>query len=592
MRIALIGQPNVGKSSVLTRLTGAKVVVSNYPGTSVELMQAEMKVAGHLFEVVDTPGIYSLALAQAEETISRKIAIAPDTDLIINVVDAANLGRNLALTLELIELDKPMLVLLNQIDRVRACGIAIDYHELARILGCPVFLFSANTGEGLVELTEYLHAGITKGFTSPHPIREARLQFMFFLPGSTCDGDCAKCLKEAEEISCPEEAVWARHERARIIADRVTKIPPENQVQWLCRVERMIDNPMWGSIILLGVVFASFMVLITFAGWIEGVVSAAFGPIQKLLADLITKIITPGFWNEVLSKGIPEGMLVPLALVMPSMLLVALLISLLEDTGLLARYAVALERLGGLIGVSGQAVIPLALGFGCRVPAVIATRVLPNVGQRFIIIALLSIVIPCAATLGMISAVIAAFKASFSVVALTMLTVFVVLGRLLKHILAEKTEFVYELPPLRLPLAKNIWAKIRIRFGGFFAEVLPMLVLMSIAVRVIISSGILEKLHGLDSVTRSLFGIPAEAFVAVLITVVQRYLAPLVLLNLSLDSREATIAVAMIVLSLPCLPVSVMIVREAGGKALAKIMAMGLAVSFTVGALLNLLLPN
>ncbi|MEQ8236409.1 MAG: ferrous iron transporter B [Syntrophomonadaceae bacterium] len=592
MRIALIGQPNVGKSSVLTRLTGAQVVVSNYPGTSVELLQAEMRVAGHRFEVVDTPGVYSLALAQAEETISRKIAIAADTDLIINVVDAANLARNLALTLELIELDKPILVLLNQIDRVRGSGMMIDHHELARILGCPVFQFSANTGEGVVELTEYLHAGITKGFAPPHPIREARLQVMFFLAGSTCDGDCAKCLKESEEISCPEEAVWARHERARIIADRVTKMPQENQVQWLCRVERMIDNPFWGSFILLGIVFASFMALITFAGWIEGLIGAAFGPIQNLLADLISMVIPPGFWNEVLSKGIPEGMLVPFALVMPSMLLVALLMSLLEDTGLLARYAVALERLGGLIGVSGQAVIPLALVFGCRVPAVIATRVLPGVGQRFIIITLLSIVIPCAATLGMISAVIAAFKASLGVVAMTMLAVFVIMGRLLKHMFAEKTEFVYELPPLRLPLAKNIWAKIRIRFGGFFAEVLPMLVVMSIAVRVIISSGILVRLHALDSVTRSLLGIPAEAFVAVLITVVQRYLAPLVLLNLSLDPREATIAVAMIVLSLPCLPVSVMIVREAGGKALAQIMAMGLAVSFTVGALLNLLLPH
>ncbi|NMC27274.1 MAG: ferrous iron transporter B [Syntrophomonadaceae bacterium] len=592
MRIALIGQPNAGKSSVLTRLTGAKIVVSNYPGTSVELMQAEMKVAGHLFEVVDTPGIYSLALAQAEETISRKIAVAPDTDLIINVVDAANLGRNLALTLELIELDKPMLVLLNQIDRVRACGKAIEYHELARILGCPVFPFSAITGEGVVELTEYLHAGLTKGFVRPHPSREARLQVMFFLAGSTCDGDCAKCLKSEKEISCPEEAVWARHEKARLIADRVTRMPPESPSQWLSRAEQIVDQPWWGSLILLGIICAGFLALITFAGWTEEVVGTAFGPIQSMLADLIAKIIPPGYWNEVLSKGIPEGLLVPFALVMPAMLLVALLMSLLEDTGLLARYAVALERLGGLIGVSGQAVIPLALGFGCRVPAVVATRVLPGVGQRFIIITLLSIVIPCAATLGMISAVIVAFKASVGILALTMLAVFVILGRILKRIYAEETEFVYELPPLRLPLAANIWAKIRIRFGGFFAEVLPMLVLMSIAVRVIITSGILDKLHGLDSVTRSLFGIPAEAFVAVLITVVQRYLAPLVLLNLSLDSREATIAVAMIVLSLPCLPVSVMIVREAGMKALAQIMAMGLAVSFTVGALLNLLLPH
>lgn len=592
MRIALIGQPNVGKSSVLTRLTGAKVVASNYPGTSVELFKAELNVAGHRLEIIDTPGIYSLTLAQAEETISRKIAIAPDTDLIINIIDAANLARNLALTLELIELDKPMLVLLNQIDRVRASGINIDHHQLARILGCPVFPFSAITGEGVVELTEYLHAGITKGYICPHPSGEARMKVMFFLDGSTCNGNCTKCLKEAESINCPEEATWARHERARLIANKVTTLPPEIPVQWLSRVEKLVDHPWWGSFILLGLVFACFMALVAFAGWTEEKIGAAFEPAQSLLVDLISRVIPPGFWNEVLSKGVPEGLLVPVALVMPAMLLVALLMSLLEDTGLLARYAVALERLGGLIGVSGQAVIPLALGFGCRVPAVIATRVLPGAGQRYIIITLLSIVIPCAATLGMISAVIASFQASIGVVALTMLAVFVILGRILKHIYAEKSEFVYELPPLRLPRFKNMWAKIRIRFGGFLTEVLPLLVIMSIGVRIIISSGILEKLHGLDSVTRSIFGIPAEAFVAVLVTVVQRYLAPLVLLNLSLDPREATIAIAMIALSLPCLPVSVMIVREAGGKALVRILALGLGVSFMVGVALNLLLPH
>ncbi|NLU50976.1 MAG: ferrous iron transporter B [Syntrophomonadaceae bacterium] len=590
MAIALVGQPNVGKSSVLSRLTGVNTVVSNYPGTSLELERGELTIEGRKYEIIDTPGIYSLALAQNEETIVPELLFDPAVDLVIDVIDAANLARNLVLTLELVDLDKPMIVLLNQIDRVRAGGYWIDHQALSRMLGCPVFPFSALTGEGVMEVLNLLQASSKRGFSRFRPHQDIAGQITCVV-GSDCTGKCLRCLSQNRETGCFDKALWARHERARTLAERVLIKQTAAQVLWLTRVEKFIDKPWQGSLVLLGLVLLGFKALLSFTGWMEGLVANTFAPVQEILSRGIGMVVPPGFWNQVLSKGVPEGILLPFALVMPAMLMVSLLMSLLEDTGLLARYAVVMERFGGLFGVSGQAVIPLALGFGCRTPAIVATRILPGTGQRFIVMTLLSIVIPCAATVGMITSVISSFHAYASVIIVTTLVVFVVLGRLMKSRYGEKSELVYELPPLRIPLGCNLWSKVKTRCTGFLTEVLPLLVIMSVGVRIVIDSGVLERLHALEELTRFLFGIPAEAFAAVLVTVVQRYLAPLILLNLTLSPREATIAISMVALSLPCLPVMVMIWREAGVKTLGKIMGMGFLVSFAIGILLNLLLP-
>ena len=274
------------------------------------------------------------------------------------------------------------------------------------------------------------------------------------------------------------------------------------------------------------------------------------------------------------------------------MLMVSFLMSVLEDTGILPRYSVALERVGRLFGVSGQAVIPLSLGFGCRTPAILATRLMPTMAERFIVITILSIVIPCAATIGVMAAVITAFDASLLVLLTTMLAVLVILGFLLSRSMPREEVFVYELPPLRIPDWGNVWKKVRMRFAGFFSEVLPLLLVMNIIIRGLMESGFFELFYTMEGFTRSIFGIPSDAFVAVLVTMFQRYLAPLVLLNASLTPREATIAISMISLSLPCLPVMVMTVREIGAKGLVKILALGFITSFVVGATLNLILPG
>jgi ferrous iron transport protein B len=353
-----------------------------------------------------------------------------------------------------------------------------------------------------------------------------------------------------------------------------------------------LDQPVLGTAILLILVFLGFYVLLKFIELSEGPINALLDPVNIFIENFLAAFLPAGMVNTILSKAIPEGLIIPFTIIMPAMLMVSLLMSVLEDTGILPRYSVALERAGRLFGVSGQAVIPLSLGFGCRTPAILATRLMPSMAERFIVITILSIVIPCAATIGVMAAVISAFDASLLVLLTTMLAVLVILGFLTSRSITREELFVYELPPLRIPDWNNVWKKVRMRFSGFFSEVLPLLLVMNIIIRALIESGFFELFYALESFTRSLFGIPADAFVAVLVTMFQRYLAPLVLLNASLTPREATIAIAMISLSLPCLPVMVMTVREIGAKGLAKILALGFITSFVVGAALNLILPG
>lgn len=578
MVTVMIGNPNVGKSSVLNRLTGSRVFVSNYPGTSVETNHGTLTIGSKHMEILDTPGVYSIYSSVPEAGIVRQILSKP-VNLIMQVLDVTNLERNLVLTMELISLDIPLLLILNQVDRARLMGLKTDPGYLSRELGVPVIMFSANTGEGVLPLLEQLEKGVAAHKLPLYISREhAGCQ--------GCDGCGVKSFPSCDGVD------MQLVERARLLAARTSVRMGQRQVHWLDRIQNRVDDPWAGLILLLGFAYLSFEALLQFIALSEGPINTLLEPVNLLISQLILKLFPTGILAEVLSKAVPEGIIIPFTIVMPAMLMVSVIMALLEDTGLLPRYSVALERVGRLFGLSGQAVIPLTLGLGCRTPAVVAARILPNPTQRFIVVTLLSIVVPCAATLGIMASVISAFDAWMMVVIGSLIATFLLLSFVLGRINLHQDEFVYELPPLRIPIWSNIWVKIKARFVGFFSEVLPLLLVMSIAIRALLESGLLDRLREMGPLTKILFGIPAEAFIAVLLTVFQRYLAPLLLLNLSLTPREATIAISMIVISLPCLPVMVMTVKELGWKALAQIIGLGLTASFMVGIVLNLLLPH
>lgn len=588
MAIVMIGNPNVGKSAVLSRLTDRPLLVSNYSGTSVEITATQLKSAGKTIDIYDTPGIYSMECESAEQQVINELINSQKVDLILNIVDAVNLERNLVLTYELLELGIPMVLVINQIDRARQMGIEINCQLLSQILKCEVICFSANTGEGLMELMSLIDKGNKEGKTKDketgQPVTIIKAEFA----GNSCNGNCANCSRSFQEIDSED---LKRAGKAADTARMVTREFGTKSGSWMDKAEKIIDKPFLGTIILLFVAYLAFLALMKFIELSEGPISDLLAPVNSVLEAFILTHLPDSIFTTILAKAVPEGLIIPFTIIMPAMLMVSIIMSLIEDTGLLPRYSVVLERVGSFFGLSGQAVIPLSLGFGCRTPAVMATRILPNQQQRFIAIVLLSVVIPCAATLGILASVIATFEASLMVIMVTMIMTLIILGYVLSRIMSTEEVFIYELPPLRIPLWSNLWTKLKIRFSGFFTEVLPLLLVMSIAVRALIESGLLNHLQSIENITRMLFGIPAEAFAAVLLTIFQRYLAPLILLNLDLSAREATIAISMIALSLPCLPVMVMTVREIGFKGLTKVLAIGMSTSILVGIILNLLLP-
>jgi len=588
MAIAMIGNPNVGKSSVLNRISGSKIFVSNYSGTSVELTEAKINIVNRDVSIFDTPGIYSIYSPGEEQRVVRELLEKKDIELILNVIDATNLERNLVLTYELMELKIPMVLVINQIDRARGIGLKIDGEKMTKLLKCPVVFFSAASGEGLVELMGILEKGelLSRGCGKSHGKKHIDLNSIS--PGQY-SGNCKNCFIPVE--TCFNAADLQRAEKAQDVARMVTRQVAKKHRIFLERTQNIIDKPFIGTALLLAFAYLGFLLLLKTIEISEGPISALLVPVGSYLEGFIAGVLPPGIVNTVLSKAVPEGLIIPFSIIMPAMLMVSLLMSIMEDTGLLPRYSVALERVGRLFGVSGQAVIPLSLGFGCRTPAILATRIMPNETERFIIITILSIVIPCAATIGIMASVISTFHASLTIIVLTMLLVLIVLGFILSRLMKGDSVFVYELPPLRIPQRSNVWNKVKIRFSGFFSEVLPLLLILNIIIRALMESGLLNVFQSLEGFTRTVFGIPAEAFVAVLITIFQRYLAPLVLLNLPLTTREATIAMSMIALSLPCLPVMVMTIREIGFKGLTKILSLGFATSFTVGIILNFVLP-
>jgi ferrous iron transport protein B len=643
--IALVGQPNTGKSCVINHLTGAHAVVSNYPGTTVEITEGEFIYDNKKARVIDTPGTYTLHSDTQEQRLTQKILLEENVDVIVNIVDATNLARNLYFTLQLIDLEKPMILALNFINKTEDLKIKIDLAKLSNILGIPVVPLNALDGTGIDELKEAIFAKASLGKPihfcqtveriiedlmvkidkiekekTKHPPRalavhllehdivdEELLKFYPELKNLVKKlqreievgqkGHCLICpakslcqpnhIRHFLDLTCQE-----RYEKCHQITTKVETRAHRTNYNFLEKIEHLIDRPILGFPILNVLAYLVFLMILWGIRFIGSGIEFLLNPLIKLLALSSNNIFHQGFWHNIFSVAIPEAILIPLTIVLPAMLCVYLLMAILEDTGLLSRFAVNLNRMMGVFGLQGQAIIPFLLGFGCRVPGVLATRILSTARERFIASTLVSIVIPCAAMLGIVSGVVAKFDVNILILILVLLFSWILLGLCLNSLLkGTKEEIILEVPPLRMPLFKNVIYKTWFRMKDFFTRVLPLLLLAGIAIRVLLETNIFNSMSRLDYLTKPLLGLSGETFAGISVVVIQRYLAPLFLLNLNLGVREATIACAMILVTFPCLPNSVILWRELGFKKFLAIFALAGFLSLSVGIILNIVLP-
>jgi ferrous iron transport protein B len=565
-KILLMGNPNVGKSVIFSRLTGVNVIASNYPGTTVEFTRGRMKIKDESVEVIDVPGTYSLDPVSPAEKVA--VRMMQEGDVIINVVDATNLERNLNLSLQLLRDGKPVVLALNLWDETRHIGISIDVGKLKEILGVPVVPTCAITGEGIRELVREL----------PHA--------------------------KPNHFEYDEEKRW---EKVGEIVGLVQKITHRHHTFWE-RLEDLTIKPVTGlplAVITLLVVFS----IIRFIG--EGLIGFIFEPIfDKLWAPLMMRfsnLLGGGFLQSLLigklvdgqidfvqSLGLlTTGLFVPIGMVLPYVFSFYLVLSFLEDSGYLPRLAVLVDNLMHRFGLHGLAIIPMLLGLGCNVPGAMATRVLETRRERFTSATLMAIAVPCMAQIAMVAGLIGKYGAKgFGLVFGTLFIVWVVLGILLNRFSkGESPEIFVEIPAYRMPYWGSLLKKLWMRVRGFLREAVPFVLFGVFVTNILYSLGIIQFIGQLTSpIVTGILGLPSEAVGALIIGFLRKDVAVGMLLPLGLDLSQLVIASVVLTMYFPCVATFVVLIKELGIRDMMKSAAIMILSSLIVGGLLNLIL--
>jgi ferrous iron transport protein B len=571
-QLLLIGNPNVGKSAIFSRLTGVKVIAANYPGTTVEYTTGYMRLEGEKIKVIDVPGAYSLeAQSKAEQVALDLVAQAEKQKDItfINILDSTNLERNLNLTFDLIEKKIPIILVLNFWDEANHTGVSIDTEKLEQFLGIPVVTTCGVTGEGIKELVSRLPEA------KPSP-RE-------YVP--------QKKWLEIGRIVSQVQTLRHRHHTMRE------------------SLEEASIHPFYGIPIAALVLLLSFLI-IRFIG--ESLINWVFDPVfHHLWAPIVEQISGwlqgSGMLHEILvgnqkhenieyleSLGLlTTGLYVPIAVVMPYIFAFYLVLSFLEDLGYLPRLGILLDSIMHFFGLHGLAIIPMLLGLGCNVPGALATRILETSKEKFIAATMMAIAVPCMAQLAMIMGLIGPFGplAGLTVFA-SLFVVWVVLGILLHRILkGESPEIFVEIPPYRFPYIKALAQKLWLRMIHYIKEAVPFVLLGVLIVNLLYSLHIIDFFARIIGPTfTTLLGLPPEAVGALIIGFLRKDVAVGMLIPLGLNTEQAIIASVVLVMYFPCIATFSVMFRELGLKDMLKATLVMILSTIIVGSILNIIL--
>ncbi len=568
MKILLMGSPNVGKSVVFSRLTGVRVIASNYPGTTVGYTRGFMKLGEERAEVIDVPGTYTLEpTTEAEEVALRML----DTgDVVINVVNATNLERNLYLTLQLLERDIPVVVALNMWDDTKHRGIHIDLDKLRELLGVPVIPTVAITGQGIKELV--------------------------------------RNIPKATSLDTPARSRDERWATIGGITDQVQHITHRHHT-WRERLEDASVKPVTGGIIALAVLASSFMV-IRFIGEsligyvLEPLFDNLWAPVVLRLSDLlggsgflhdiVIGKIAGGEVNFVESFGLlTTGLFVPFGMVLPYIISFYLVLGLLEDIGYLPRLAVLMDTIMHRLGLHGYAIIPTMLGLGCHVPAILSTRILESKRERFIAATLISIAIPCAALQAMILGLVGERGIQYvAIVYGTLFVVWIILGTILNRaVKGFSPELLIEIPPYRLPSWQTVLQKLWMRVYGFLREAVPIILAAVLVMNILYFFGVFDAIADFTApVVTGLLGLPKEAVTAIVIGFLRKDVALGMLAPLALTAKQLVVGSVVLTMFFPCIATFVVILRELGVVNLLKATGIMITAVLVVGGILNLIL--
>ena len=565
MKILLMGNPNVGKSAFFSRLTGVNVIVSNYPGTTVELKKGKMKLGKKLVEVIDVPGIYNLEPTTKAEEVALKML--KEGDLVINVVDATNLERNLYLTLQLLEKNIPVIVALNFWDETKHQGIHIDYRKLEKILKVPVVPTVAITGEGIKKLVSQLNSARPRRCKNTDKERWIKI---------------GKIIKEVQKIKHKHHTPLEVLEELSI--KPLTGLPFAIFVLFMSFFSvRFVGEYLIKYI--FDPLFASYLPVVT---WLSNL----FGP--GILRDIFIGTLINGNVDYTQSMGLlTTGLYVPIAMVLPYVFAFYLVLGILEDSGYLPRLATLVDNIMHKVGMHGLAIVPMLLGLGCNVPGALSTRILETRRQRFIASTLMAIAIPCMAQTAMVFGLLGRYGIKgLGIVYATLFVVWVVTGLILNKAIGGSTpETFMEIPPYRLPYLGSLMKKLWMRIRSFLTSAVPYVFLGVLIVNLLYFSGIITLLGNLSApLVVKVLGLPKEAVAALLMGFLRKDVAVGMLLPLNLTMNQLIVASVVLTMYFPCIATFVVLFRELGAKDLIKSTLIMIFAAFLVGGLLNMIL--
>ncbi len=611
--IALAGNANIGKSVIFNHLTGLHQHIGNWPGKTVEKAEGTLHFKGYTIDIIDLPGIYSLSTFSLEELVSREYIAVEKPDLVINVVDASVLERNLFFTLQLIELETPMVIALNQVDMAKKKGIKINYKRLEKTLGVPVVPTVATRGTRLYELLQRAVETIEKGWKKtsqmkygeeieekirtlsgmvvevhyPYParwtavkllekdeqvereIREIDPKILFA---------AEKFVGEIEEIhghSCSTVITSERYEIAGCIAREVQHIVPPIKPPMRERLHALTTHKILGYPIMAISLLAIFYSIFTFGDYTSGLLSDFFYSLEPVFESIFgTGIVGKLIWG-----GVMEGIIAGVTIALPYIIPFYLILYFLEDSGYLSRIAFLLDNLMHKIGLHGKAFIPAMLSLGCNVPGCLGCRIMETERER-LLSAFVVTLVPCAATTVIILGLVGTFVGVQWALALYIIDFLIIflLGRLaFKALPGEPTALIMEMHDYRVPHLQTVLSQTWFRLMEFVKIAFPLIIAGSLVIRLAEVVGLLNPIKNvLSPITVTWLGLPAVTGIALIFGVLRKELTLIMLADLfgttnfaeapGFGSVQMIVFALVTMLYIPCVATIAALVREFGWK--------------------------
>ena len=609
LNIVLAGQANVGKSVIFNHLTGLHQHIGNWPGKTVEKAEGTLHYKGYTIDVLDLPGIYSLATYSIEEMVSREYIALRKPDFVVNVVDGTNLERNLIFSIQILELESPTVLALNFVNLFKEKGIEINYKKLEEILGVPVVPVAAIHGKGISEVLgrgiELVSSKIKpkplkygqeveteikkiteffRGIDLPYPKRwlaikllekDREIERLFETEHSEILNKVKESILRLEEIHGHDSDIIVANERCHLaseIVKKVIKITKPSKLSLNEKIDFLTLHKIWGYPMMLAIFALVFLTIFKFGNWFSSVLEGITAGWQMGWENIFgASILASLGWMAI------KSVISLIEIALPYIIPFYLILYLLEDWGYLARAAFLMDSLMHKIGVHGKSCIPLMLGFGCNVPACLSCRIMETEKERFIT-GFLTTLIPCSARTVIIMGLVGKFVGigwAFGLYLFAILMIFG-LGKLASKILpGEATELIMEMPDYRIPNLRTVFLQTWFRLKDFFYVAGPLVIISGIIIEGIHLAGWLPSIANfLSPITVKWLGLPVITGILLIFGILRKELILVMLAALlgTANFAQALSSVQMLTLAIvsmlyiPCVATIAVLWREFGWR--------------------------